>query len=185
MYGPLERAGEWWRIVSGAFLHGGLMHIAFNMFALWQVGTGCELLFRPLRMFAVYAIALVGSGLAIYCFSYDQVTVGASGAIFGLFGALAAGGLRIGPSQRALVQQLFGIIVINLILGFLLPNISNAGHIGGLVTGFIAGFVLFPQPHAIVSGAEDDFDGIDSHDPHAREADVQHESTFEPGHGPR
>jgi rhomboid protease GluP len=162
MWGPAERAGEWWRIITGAFLHGGLTHVAFNMFALYQVGRMCEWLFGPARMAFVYTISMVGSGIAVYLFSYYDVTVGASGAIFGVFGALAAAGLRLGAPGRDLVRQTVGVIVINLLLGFLLPNISNAGHIGGLVSGFVAGFLVMPRirlaaaPAAVAEAAPGD-----------------------------
>jgi membrane associated rhomboid family serine protease len=138
--------GQWWRIVSGAFLHGGLVHIAFNMFALFQVGSIVELLFGKLRYAALYAVALAGSGLAVVYVAPNDLTVGASGAIFGLFGALVAVGLRLGPRGRGLIGQVLPVIVINLVLTFTIPNISAAGHIGGLITGFLAGLILFMVP---------------------------------------
>ena len=138
--------GQWWRIVTGAFLHGGFLHIAFNMFALFQVGNIVELLYGKLRSAALYAVSLVGSGLAVVYFAPNDLTVGASGAIFGLFGALVAVGLRLGPRGRGLIGQVLPIIVINLVLTFTIPNISAAGHIGGLLTGFLAGLVLFMVP---------------------------------------
>jgi rhomboid protease GluP len=142
LWGPLIDRGEWWRIVTSAFLHGSVLHIAFNMFALFQVGTYLEALIGGPEMLLIYAISLVGSGFSVYKFAYNDVTVGASGAIFGIFGALVAIGLSIGPRGRALVYQTLPIIGINLVIGFSIPNISNAGHIGGLVSGFAAGFVL-------------------------------------------
>jgi rhomboid protease GluP len=144
--GGLVQRGEWWRIVTGAFLHGGWLHIAFNMFALYQVGTFVEYVAGPWRMLAVYAIAMVGSGLAVVYYTPSDVTVGASGAIFGLFGALVAIGIRLGKQGRSLIGQTLPIIVINLVIGFSLPNISNAGHIGGLICGFIAGLIILSPP---------------------------------------
>jgi membrane associated rhomboid family serine protease len=138
--------GQWWRILTGAFLHGGLLHVAFNMFALYQVGTIVELLFGKLRYVALYAVSLAGSGLAVVYVAPNDLTVGASGAIFGLFGALVAVGLRLGPRGRGLIGQVLPVIVINLVLTFTIPNISAAGHIGGLITGFLAGLVLFMVP---------------------------------------
>ena len=138
--------GQWWRIVTAAFLHGSLIHIAMNMFALSQVGTVCEWLFGRTRYALVYAIALVGAGVAIAYFAPRDVTVGASGAIFGLFGALVAAGLRLGARGRQLVGQVVPVIGLNLIITFTIPNISVAGHVGGLITGFLAGYVLFTMP---------------------------------------
>jgi rhomboid protease GluP len=158
LYGPLVAQGQWWRIVTSAFLHGGLLHIAFNMFALFQVGRFLEMLIGSRRMLTIYAISMVGSGLAVYFFAYDQVTIGASGAIFGTFGALVAIGLRLGEHGRSLVMQTLPIIGINLFIGFTVPNISNAGHIGGLLSGFVAGFALVRirrQPEAAVAVADE------------------------------
>ncbi|MBV9102684.1 MAG: rhomboid family intramembrane serine protease [Candidatus Eremiobacteraeota bacterium] len=142
IYGPLVTQGQWWRIVTGAFLHGGLLHVGFNMFALYQVGTFLEMLVGAPRMLIVYMVSLVGSGIAVVLFNYNEVTVGASGAIFGIFGALVAIGLRLGRPGRGLMQQTLPIIVINLAIGFTIPNISSVGHIGGLVSGFVAGLAM-------------------------------------------
>jgi rhomboid protease GluP len=141
-YGPAVDRGEWWRLVTAAFLHGGLLHIAFNMFALFQVGMYLEALVGGPSLLVIYLVSMLGSGFSVYKFAYNDVTVGASGAIFGIFGALVAIGLSIGPRGRSLVMQTLPIIGINLVIGFSVPNISNAAHIGGLVSGFAAGFVL-------------------------------------------
>jgi rhomboid protease GluP len=147
LYGPFVAAGDWWRIFSAAFLHAGWLHIATNMFALYQVGTFVELLYGRARMAIIYVLAIVGSGIAVYYFSYDAPTVGASGAIFGLFGALMAAGVRLGKTGRDLVQQSAGIIILNLILGFTIFRfVSNAAHIGGLIAGVLFGFALFRMP---------------------------------------
>lgn len=135
--------GEWYRIVTGAFLHGGLAHIALNMFALFQLGTFVEGVLGPWRMFAIYAISLLGGGLAVVYFDPNQATVGASGAIFGLFGALLAIGVRLGKRGRSLISQTLPILVINLVFTFAVPFISKAGHLGGLTSGFVAGLILF------------------------------------------
>lgn len=147
LYGPaVVQHGEWWRIVSGAFLHGSIMHIAFNMFALYQVGNLVEQLFGRIRFALLYAIALAGAAAAVLWFNYDQPTLGASGAIFGLFGALVAVGLRLGKRGRSLIGQVVPVVAINLVFTFAVPGISAAGHIGGLITGFLAGLVLFMIP---------------------------------------
>lgn len=135
--------GQWWRIGSGAFLHGSIAHIALNMIALWQVGNIVERLYGKVRYALVYALSLVGSGLAVVYATPTQLTVGASGAIFGLFGALVAFGLRLGRRGRDLIGQVIPVIVLNLVFTFAFPGISAAAHVGGLVTGFIAGLVLF------------------------------------------
>ena len=149
LYGPLVQQGQWWRVISGAFLHAGLAHIALNMIALYQLGMVVELLMGSSRMLGVYAIALFGGGYAVVYFAPGDVTVGASGAIFGLFGALIAIGVRLGQRGRALISQVLPILLLNLLFTFAIPFISKAGHVGGLISGFLAGLVLFatkPQP---------------------------------------
>jgi rhomboid protease GluP len=155
LYGPFVAAGQWWRIFSAAFLHAGWLHIATNMFALYQVGTFVELLYGRARMAIIYVLAIVGSGIAVCLFNYNAPTVGASGAIFGLFGALTAAGLRLGKPGRDLVQQSAGIIILNLVLGFTVFRfVSNAAHIGGLIAGALFGFLLYRVPrHAVAAGA--------------------------------
>ena len=139
--------GEWWRIFTAAFLHGSIPHIALNMIALFQVGNLVEQLFGKVRFALLYLLATVGSGLAIIYFSTPDIpTLGASGAIFGLFGALVAVGLRLGARGRSLVGQVLPIIALNLIFTFAIPGISASAHVGGLLTGFVAGLVLFMVP---------------------------------------
>ena len=155
LYGPYVAAGQWWRVFSAAFLHAGWLHIATNMFALYQVGTFVELLYGRARMAIIYVLAIIGSGIAVYWFNYSAPTVGASGAIFGLFGALTAAGLRLGKPGRDLVQQSAGIIILNLVLGFTVFRfVSNAAHIGGLIAGAVFGFLLYRVPqHSIAAQA--------------------------------
>lgn len=133
---------QWWRIVSGAFLHAGVMHIAMNMFALAQLGAIMEDLAGTSSMLFIYTVSLLGSGLAIVAFSGDEITVGASGAVYGLFGGLIAIGLRLGPYGRSIVLSTLPILILNIVLTFAIPNISIAGHIGGLLCGFLTALTL-------------------------------------------
>ncbi len=146
IFGPSVSHGEYWRIITGTFLHSGILHIVLNMLALYQVGTLVEYLLGSPRMLAVYFLSALGAGFAVLKFNYDVPVVGASGAIFGLFGALLAIGMRLGPRGRTLVSQALPIIVLNILFGFSLKNIANSAHIGGLATGFIAGMLLFVTP---------------------------------------
>jgi rhomboid protease GluP len=156
MYGPAVANGEWWRIFTSAFLHANYLHIGSNMLALYQVGTFIELVYGRVRMALLYTLGIIGSGYACYFFTFQQQELGASGAIFALFGALLAAGIRWGKDGRSLVQQSSGIIILNLVLGFTIFHgiVSNAAHIGGLVTGTLAGLVLFrvPRPRVAVAG---------------------------------
>ena len=138
--------GEWWRLVTSAFLHGGIAHIALNMIALYQIGQFVELLYGRGRYALVYVLAMLGSGLLVTFLAPNQVTIGASGAIFGLFGALVAAGLRLGARGRSLITQTLPIIVINLVFTFSVPGISWEAHVGGLVTGFVAGLLFYMVP---------------------------------------
>jgi membrane associated rhomboid family serine protease len=142
------QAGQWWHIFTSAFLHADLMHIAFNMFALWQVGTFVEMIYGTPRMAMIYTLAMVGGGLAVNYFGPPvQPTIGASGAIFGLFGALAVAAFRLGQPGKSILQQTTGIIVINLVISFWPgSNISYQDHIGGLIAGTLSGLVLFRTP---------------------------------------
>lgn len=145
-YGPAVQDGEWWRAITGAFIHDGFLHIGFNMFALWQIGTLVEQLFGSPKMTILYFGSMFGSAWTIYAFNFNEVTIGASGAIFGLFGALIAAGLRLGSVGWRLVQSMLGIVLINVLIGLTIPNISMAGHLGGLVSGFLLGIPLFVVP---------------------------------------
>jgi membrane associated rhomboid family serine protease len=128
------------------------------MLALFQVGTFLERLIGWRRLLAIYTLSLFGGSFAVLYFSgpYD-VTIGASGAIFGVFGALAAIGFRLGRDGRSLIAQTLPIIVLNLAFGFAVTNISNAGHIGGLLTGFVATLAIVRvrrRPAQAVAAAE-------------------------------
>lgn len=143
LYGPYVLQGQWYRIVTGGFMHASIPHIALNMFALYQLGTFVETILGGWRMLVVYAISLVGGGLAVVYFSPDEPTVGASGAIFGLFGTLFAIGLRLGKPGRDLIARTLPVLALNLVFTFAVPSISKAGHIGGLLSGFVAGLAFY------------------------------------------
>jgi membrane associated rhomboid family serine protease len=139
--------GEWWRIVTSGFLHGGLLHLGVNMLSLWILGRFVESVLGPVRTLLVYAISLLASGLGVVYFSSPMVpTLGASGAIFGLFGALFAIGFRLGKPGMELVRANIGILVINLIISFTVPSISWQAHVCGLAAGFVATLLVFVPP---------------------------------------
>jgi membrane associated rhomboid family serine protease len=139
--------GEYWRLVTGGFLHGSLLHLAVNMYSLYALGRFVEAIAGTSRMAVVYAVSLVGSGLAVVHFGGPfDVTVGASGAIFGLFGALFAIGFKLGRPGMRLVRANLGILAINLIMTFTVPGISRWGHVGGLVVGFFVAYGIFTRP---------------------------------------
>jgi membrane associated rhomboid family serine protease len=143
--------GQWWRIVTGAFLHGGLLHIGVNMMSLWFLGRFIEFALGSWRMLLVYMLSLIASGLGVIYFSSnpDVATVGASGAIFGLFGALFAIGFKLGKPGMDLVRANVGILVLNLIITFTVPAISWQAHVAGLLAGFAVTYAIYYPPRRI------------------------------------
>ncbi len=118
--------------MTSAFLHADLMHILFNMWALYVIGPALERWLGSIRYIALYALSGLGGSVLVYLITpLDQPTLGASGAIFGLFGATFALARRLHFDVRWVV----GLIVINLVITFVVPSISWQGHVGGLVTG--------------------------------------------------
>ena len=140
LFGPKIEDGEYWRLVTGGFLHAGFIHIAFNMYLLWILGQMLEPALGWVRFLAIYIVSLLAGSLGALLVTPDSVTVGASGAVFGLMGAafveLRARG--IDPFQAGIGW----LIVLNLGLSFILSGISIGGHIGGLAGGVLAALAL-------------------------------------------
>jgi membrane associated rhomboid family serine protease len=132
--------GDWWRLVTAMFLHGSMLHLAFNMLALYWLGTIIEQALGTSRFLLVYFVSgLAGSAGALWLSSAFAVTVGASGAIFGLIGALL---ILEYLATGSLMGQALVLILVNLALTFAVPGISIGGHVGGLVGGIIATYAL-------------------------------------------
>jgi membrane associated rhomboid family serine protease len=134
-------SGEWYRLITGGFLHAGVLHFGMNMFALWIVGTQLERILGAVKYLTLYMVSLLAGGMAVMMASPDVLTVGASGAIFGLFGAAAA--FQRSRGINVAMSGLGGLILLNLLITFAIPGISVAGHIGGLIGGLVFGFVIF------------------------------------------
>ena len=132
--------GEWYRIVTGGFLHAGLLHILFNMYVLYIAGTLLEPGIGTPRFLAIYFISLLAGSFGALLFDPNTVTVGASGAIFGLMAAVLVVARGRGMEQIATQFGLF--IVLNLVLTFSISNISVGGHLGGLIGGAVAALLL-------------------------------------------
>lgn len=143
-FAPLVTGGEWWRLLSALFLHAGVVHLAFNMFALYQVGVLVERLFGTLAFGAIYfGAGLLGSAASLW-WRQDVVSVGASGAVFGVYGALLAFfALHRDAIPRAtLTRVTTGAVLFvgySLALGFGIAGIDNAAHLGGLAGGALLG----------------------------------------------
>jgi membrane associated rhomboid family serine protease len=132
--------GQWWRIITGGFLHENLLHIGFNMWVLYYLGTMLEPALGRLKFGLIYAVSLLSGSLGVLLVSPHSLTVGASGAVFGLMGAAA---VETRARQIPLMQSgVGGLILINLIISFTIPGISYGGHIGGLIGGALAALVI-------------------------------------------
>jgi membrane associated rhomboid family serine protease len=158
--------GELWRLVTVTLVHGGvavssvppdeatnvliagLLHLGFNMYALYLCGPLVEQIYGPAKMLAVYVLAAIGGSIASFAFSESPLGVGASGAIFGLFGLLFAASRMHLPlldrRGRAVLSQVGFLIVINIVIGFGLTSVDNLAHLGGLATGLLLGVILAP-----------------------------------------
>jgi membrane associated rhomboid family serine protease len=139
LFGPLVAQGDWWRLFTTAFLHYGPIHLGFNMLFLYWVGTPVEQYLGRTRFLIVYLVSGLAGSAGALVFAPNAVTVGASGAIFGILGAALVlerqGSYVLGGSAM-------GLIIINLVLSFVLSGISIGGHIGGLIGGAACMLVL-------------------------------------------
>ncbi|MEW2293391.1 rhomboid family intramembrane serine protease [Streptomyces sp. NPDC006743] len=135
--------GEWYRLLTAMFLHGGYIHIAFNMLSLWWIGGPLEAALGRARYLALYlAAGLAGSALSYLVAAPNQPSVGASGAIFGLFGAMAVLMRRLRYDMRPVIA----LLVINLVITFGWGGIAWQAHIGGLVAGVVTGYAMVHAP---------------------------------------
>jgi membrane associated rhomboid family serine protease len=133
--------GEWWRIVTAGFLHAGLIHLAFNMFALYVLGSLLEPAVGTARFVGIYAVSLLAGSLGALILSPNDLTVGASGAVFGLMAAAFIMARHRGIEEVA--SQIGMFVVLNLVFTFAASStISVGGHIGGLIGGGIAALVV-------------------------------------------
>jgi membrane associated rhomboid family serine protease len=134
--------GEWYRLLTVALTHGGIFHLGFNMYALMVLGNPIEAAFGKERFLVIFFISLLsGSLLSNYLAAANQPSVGASGAVFGLFGAMAVVSRKIGVE----IQSIAVIVGINFALGFALGGVDWRAHLGGLIGGAIASTFLLRQ----------------------------------------
>ncbi len=156
---PAILAGEVWRPLTAMFLHANILHIFFNMYALWFLGNSIEANFGGKKLFFLYVVGgLFGSvfsllsvilpSIASGVATQSYISVGASGAIFAFMGLLlgqAVRSRRFGWQPEVNLNSLLLIIGYNLLFGFVVPGVNNAAHIGGLFAGFVLSFVLVPS----------------------------------------
>jgi membrane associated rhomboid family serine protease len=150
-WGPLTLSGEYWRLFTAGFLHGNILHIALNMWCLWSLGQLSERLFGKWQTFLIYVLTGVGGALLSIAYDPNRSELGASGAIFGLVGAVLAGvrfgDLRISAGEkRAIFSSVVSFAVINFALGAsnigMFANVDNMCHLGGFVSGLLVGLPL-------------------------------------------
>jgi membrane associated rhomboid family serine protease len=152
-FAPAIAAGQWWRLLTSIFLHAGLIHLAFNAFALWIFGNALEREIGRSSMLAVFLVTGVFAGATSYLFSTGAaVGVGASGAIFGLLGAFVTYNFlrRHNVLASAQLRSAVTLLLLNLVIGLSIPAIDWRAHLGGLVAGVVAGFAVDPsRPPAV------------------------------------
>ena len=140
LFGPFVAEGEWYRVVTSGFAHAGVLHLAMNMFVIWMAGSQLEPLLGRLRFTLLYVASLLAGSAGVLLVSPNVFTVGASGAAFGLMGAMAVGMRHRGIDiWRAGVGT---VILINLLITVTVPGISLGGHLGGLFGGIAAGWAM-------------------------------------------
>ncbi len=154
-YGFLIAEGEWWRFVTPVFLHANLIHIAFNSWVLFDLGPAVEGIYGPQKFLVLY----VATGAASFIFSFLwrplSVSVGASGAIFGLIGVMIAYGYRNRHGVGDAVRNMFvRWAMYMLAFGLIIPGIDNAAHIGGLVSGIAFGALVSDLPEVTQTGIQ-------------------------------
>lgn len=146
-FGPYLAIGQWWRLVTAGFLHGGLMHIAFNTMSLLDVGTHVEEHYRSSRMIVIYIVSTITGFLLSYWWNPMAISIGASAGIFGLIGAMLAWGVRWERTAygSAVKAQYSRWVVWGLIMSFM-PSIDLGAHVGGFAGGFAIGYIA-GEPH--------------------------------------
>lgn len=143
MWSPAVAHGQYYRLLTSAFLHSGITHLLFNMFALFVIGPPLEIWLGRLRFGLLYVLSALGGSVLIYLFSpLNAPTLGASGAVFGLFAATFVVARKVNVDIRWVVIM----IVINLVITFTVPSISWQGHVGGLLTGGLVAFAYAYAP---------------------------------------
>lgn len=147
-YNILIQQGQVWRLLTSAFLHSNLVHIACNMYSLYIIGPQIQQIYGTKKYLIIYIISCIASSSLSYLMSPNSISVGASGGIFGLMGALLAFAIiERHKIQKKYLSSLMQIIVINLFIGLSIKNIDNFGHVGGLIGGIVLGYIIYITSH--------------------------------------
>lgn len=152
MQNQLIAQGEFYRLLTSMFLHIGLIHLAFNSYALFILGQDVERLYGPVRFLLIYFLSGLGGSLASFVLGAGGISAGASGAIFGLIGTeitfFYLHRQTFGQRGQAQLRSLLMLAGINLVFGFTIPGINNLAHMGGLAFGALLGWILAPKYQA-------------------------------------
>jgi len=139
LFAPSVTNGQWWLLITAGFLHGSIIHLLFNVYILWVLGSQLENIVGKVKFIIIYFGSLLGGSLASYLFSpFGSYSIGASGAIFGLMGAM----LVVGRKRNLDISQITTLVVINVVIGFVLSGIDWRAHLGGLAVGAFITWVL-------------------------------------------
>ena len=155
LYGPLTIADtQWWRLLSAMFLHGGMTHLLMNMFSLYLIGRGLEQYFSKGTYLSLYLFSGLFGGIVSLYMHPQSVGIGASGAIFGTFGALAGFFIahrdRIGAYTKVFMKDFAVVLGLNFFIGIAIPQVDMSAHIGGLLIGFIGGYSIAKRPGSLL-----------------------------------
>jgi rhomboid protease GluP len=151
MFGPsVVMEGEVWRLFLAMFLHGGVEHVLMNMLSLFLVGRSVEMIFSTRSYLSIYFISgVIGSLVSIY-FHPVSVGIGASGAIFGIFGAVVGFALvhhkQMHDEFQSFIKSVGVILLLNLVIGLVFPNVDMSAHIGGAIAGIVGGAIIAKNP---------------------------------------
>lgn len=154
IYGPyMTQDGQWWRLFTALFLHAGITHILMNMYSLYIVGKPLESYFTPAQYLAVYIMSGLVGGIVSVMIHPNSIGIGASGAIFGVFGALGGFFLahrdQLARQDKAFFANFGSVLALNFVIGLSIPNIDMSAHIGGLLAGIIGGYMIARNPKNI------------------------------------
>jgi membrane associated rhomboid family serine protease len=139
LFAPSVTNGQWWLLITAGFLHGSIIHLLFNVYILWVLGSQLENIVGKVKFIIIYFGSLLGGSLASYLFSpFGSYSIGASGAIFGLMGAM----LVVGRKRNLDISQITTLVAINVVIGFVLSGIDWRAHLGGLAAGAFITWVL-------------------------------------------
>lgn len=143
VHGPSIRKGEYFRLLTGGFLHGGIPHLFFNCYTLYIIGSQVESYLGKAKYLMIYFLSLLIASLTSMTFGGDSMSIGASGAIFGIIGALIYFGYHYRVFLGNIIKtQIIPLVILNLFLGFILPGVDNFAHIGGLIGGILSTMAL-------------------------------------------